>query len=305
MKHLIKVIIIITVFSILSFSQQRQGNFPGGSISGRVFDSATKHVIEYANIVVFSSRDSSIVTGGVTNSEGRFNLAIDRPGRFKVEIRFISYDTEVIETSIKQGNLNVDLGEIQIHPTSLLLENIVVEGDRSPVTYQIDKKVINPDQMQTVISGNAADVLANVPSVQVDIEGNVSLRGSQSFTVLIDGRPSVLDAQDALQQIAASSIDKIEIITNPSAKYDPEGTSGIINILLKKNISQGLNGIANANAGMYDSYGGDFLINYQNGIKTNLSFDYNRRFNPGDQTQSNVYSLRKESLNEKPRTLSV
>ncbi len=191
--------------------------------------------------------------------------------------------------------LTWSLGEIFIHPSAVLLENVVVQGDRSPVTYEIDKKVINPDQMQTVISGNAADVLSNVPSVQVDIEGNVSLRGSQSFTVLIDGRPSVLDAQDALQQIAASSIDKIEIITNPSAKYDPEGTSGIINILLKKNIGQGLNGIANVNAGMYDSYGGDFLLNYQNGFKTNLSFDYNRRFLPGDQTQSNIYFLENDT----------
>jgi outer membrane receptor protein involved in Fe transport len=160
------------------------------------------------------------------------------------------------------------------------------------VTYEIDKKIINPDQMQTVISGNAADVLANVPSVQVDVEGNVSLRGSQSFTVLIDGRPSVLDAQDALQQISASSIENIEIITNPSAKYDPEGTAGIINIILKKNKSTGLNGIVNANAGMYDTYGGDFLINYQSdGIKTNFGFDYSRRFYPGDLNETNIYFL--------------
>jgi outer membrane cobalamin receptor len=107
------------------------------------------------------------------------------------------------------------------------------------------------------------------------------LRGSQSFTVLIDGRPSVLDAQDALQQIAATSIEKIELITNPSAKYDPEGTAGIINIILKKNTNLGLNGIVNANAGMHESYGGDFLINYQaDRIKTNLGFDYNRRYIP-------------------------
>jgi len=292
MDVLVKNIIIVLTFSILIFSQERQGaGFTGGSISGKVLDSSTKHTIEYANVVVFALRDSSMVTGGITDNEGKFNLTINRPGKLKVEIRFIGYDTETIETSVKPGALNVDLGDIFIHPSAVLLENVVVEGERAPVTYQIDKKVINPDQMQTVISGNASDVLANVPSVQVDIEGNVSLRGSQSFTVLIDGRPSVLDAQDALQQIAASSIDKIEIITNPSAKYDPEGTSGIINIILKKNINQGLNGIANANAGMYGSYGGDFLINYQDGIKTNIGFDYNRRFYPGDQIQNNIYYL--------------
>jgi hypothetical protein len=222
-----------------------------------------------------------MVTGGVTNAEGIFNLAVNRPGNFYIEIRSIGYDTEKIETAIKPGNANINLGEIEIHPTALLLDNIVVEGERAPVTYQIDKNIINPDQMQTIISGNAADVLANVPSVQVDIEGNVNLRGSQSFTVLIDGRPSVLDAQDALQQIAATSIEKIELITNPSAKYDPEGTAGIINIILKKNTNLGLNGIVNANAGMHESYGGDFLINYQaDRIKTNLGFDYNRRYIP-------------------------
>ncbi len=143
--------------------------------------------------------------------------------------------------------------------------------------------------MQTVISGNAADVLANVPSVQVDIEGNVSLRGSQNFTVLIDGRPSLLDPQDALQQISASSIDKIELITNPTAKYDADGTSGIINIILKKNLGQGWNGIVNANAGMYDTYGGSFLFNYQDGFKVNFGLDYNQRHFPGDQTQNNIY----------------
>ena len=291
MKYTIKVLILITCFSLVSLSQQKNGNFPGGTISGRVFDSATKHTIEYANIIVFTLSDSSMVTGGVTNSDGVFNLTIDRPGNFKVEVRFIGYNTHVIETSMNANNLNVDLGDILIHPSAVTLSDVVVEGDRSPVTYEIDKKVINPDQMQTVISGNATDVLANVPSVQVDIEGNVSLRGSQNFTVLIDGRPSMLDPQDALQQISATSIDKIEIITNPTAKYDAQGTSGIINIILKKNVSQGLNGIVNANAGMYDSYGGNILINYQDGFKINIGLDYNKRSFPGDQTQNNIYFL--------------
>ena len=272
-------------------SQQRGSNFPGGTITGKVIDSSTKHTIEYANIVVFSMNDSAMVTGGVTDSSGLFNLSINKPGNFKVEIRFIGYDTEVIETSLKQGNFNIDLGEIQIHPSPLLLENVVVEGERSPVTYQIDKKVIDPDQMQTVISGNASDILANVPSVQVDIEGNVSLRGSQNFTVLVDGRPSLMDAQDALQQISATSIDKIEIITNPTAKYDADGTAGIINIILKNNLGQELNGIVNANAGMYDTYGGNFLINYQDGFKANFGLDYNQRYFPGDETKNNIYYL--------------
>jgi outer membrane receptor protein involved in Fe transport len=275
---------------MLLFPQGRGGNFAGGAITGKVFDSATSEPIEYVNIVIYSQRDSSLITGGVTNGKGIFNISMERPGRFYVEIKFIGYDIEIMEAEINRGSLIVDLGEIFIHPSAVNLSDVVVEGERVPITYHIDKKVVNPDQMLNVISGNATDILQNVPSVQVDIEGNVSLRGSQSFIVLIDGRPSVLDVQDALQQIAASSIDKIEIITNPSAKYDPEGTAGIINIIMKKSSGSGLSGIANANAGMYDSYGGDFLINYQSSsLKINLGFDYNQRTLPGNNVQNNSY----------------
>lgn len=295
MNLVIKILFIAFVMSLGVFSQENQGNFPGGTISGKILDSSTKHVIEYANIVVFSSKDSSMLTGGVTNKEGVFKLSISKPGRYNIQIRFIGYDTDTLNATIKPGSLNVELGEIYIHPSAVNLSDVVVQGERSPVTYEIDKKVIDPDQMQTVISGNAADVLANVPSVQVDVDGNVSLRGSQNFTVLIDGRPSLLDPQDALQQISATSIDKIEIITNPNAKYDAQGTSGIINIILKKNLSQGLNGIVNANAGMYDNYGGNFLFNYQDGYKLTLGFDYNQRGFPGDNTQNNIYYLQNDT----------
>jgi len=290
-----KIILFVGFLTAFDFAQSSEGNFPGGSISGKVLDSSTNHTIEYANIIVFSMRDSSMITGGVTDNKGLFNLKIDRPGNFTVEVRFLGYDTEVLEASINKGTVNVNLGNILIHPSTLNLSEVVVEGNRSPVTYEIDKKVINPDQMQTVISGSAADVLANVPSVQVDIEGNVSLRGSQNFTVLIDGRPSLLDAQDALQSMSASSIDKIELITNPTAKYDADGTAGIINIITKKNLGQELNGIVNANAGMYDTYGGDILFNYQDGFKANLGFEYNQRYFPGDQTQNSIYYLQDET----------
>jgi len=295
MNFVIKILAVTIVISLGVFPQERQGNFPSGSISGKILDSSTKHAIEYANIVIFSSKDSSMLTGGVTNKAGVFLLSVSKPGQYNVEIRFIGYDTDTVNVTIKPGSLNVDLGEIYIHPSVVNLSDIVVQGERSPVTYEIDKKVIDPDKMQTVISGNAADVLANVPSVQVDVDGNVSLRGSQNFTVLIDGRPSLLDPQDALQQISATSIDKIEIITNPTAKYDAQGTSGIINIILKKNLSSGLNGIVNANAGMYDNYGGNFLFNYQDGYKLTLGFDYNQRGFPGDNTQNNIYYLQNDT----------
>jgi outer membrane cobalamin receptor len=160
------------------------------------------------------------------------------------------------------------------------------------VEYQIDKKVINVAEQLTSISGTAVDVLEKVPSVTVDVEGKVSLRGSSNYTVLIDGRPSVLDPDDALQQIPASTIETIEIITNPSAKYDPDGTAGIINILLKKGQSQHLGGVVNASGGFDDKYGGDFLITRRTGsVDATFSADYNQRTHPGS-SQSESWTIR-------------
>src|SRR5690606_34014719 len=186
----------------------------------------------YSNVVLLSVTDTSVITGGITNTQGYFNLTRIPFGYYFLDVRFMGYEDRRFDVSISQQNINIDLGEIELFPDEIDLEEAVVEGQRSPISYQIDKKVIDVEQMQTVISGDAVDILENVPSITVDVDGNVSLRGSGSFTVLIDGRPSVLDAQDILQQIPASSISTIEIITNPSAKHDPEGTAGIINIVL-------------------------------------------------------------------------
>jgi len=185
----------------------------------------------------------------------------------------------------------MDLGEIFIQQASYQLEDAKIIGNKTPIEYQIDKKVINVSGQATTISGSAVDVLENVPSVRVDIEGNVSLRGSGSFTLLIDGRPSILDVSDALQQIPATSIDKIEIITNPSAKYDPEGVSGIINIISKGNQLDGFSSIINGNIGMDSRYGADFTTSFRNkNYSLNIGADYNTRSHPGDfQTNRIIY----------------
>jgi outer membrane receptor protein involved in Fe transport len=138
-----------------------------------------------------------------------------------------------------------------------------VVADKAAVEYKLDKKVVNVSQVISAAGGSAANVLENTPSVQVDIEGNVTLRGSGNFTVLIDGRPSVLSGSDALRQIPASSLENIEIITNPSAKYEPDGSAGIINLVMKKNSMNGLSGIINGTIGTGDKYRGDFLLNYR------------------------------------------
>jgi outer membrane receptor protein involved in Fe transport len=288
--------IVLLKFIILSgnhFSQIRSNQpLSDGSISGRVLESGTGKPIEYSNIVVLSVSDTTLVTGGITNSDGYFYLTQIPEGKYFLDIRFIGFEDKRFEVTLTSGQMNLDMGEIVISATEIDIEEVIVEGQRSPVSYQIDKKVIDVDQMQTVISGSAVDILENIPSVTVDVDGNVSLRGSGSFTVLIDGRPSVLDAQDILQQLPASSIGSIEIITNPSAKYDPEGTAGIINIVLKESRLRGFSGIVNANAGLNDKYGGDFLVEYvEDKFSSHLGFDFNRRFSPGDRRQENRFIL--------------
>lgn len=289
MKKTFTTLFFLFLFPFVLFAQQR---VMGGKVSGKVIDFATKAPIEYANIVILSASDTSLITGTVTDKNGLFNISGIRPGNYFIDVRFIGYTDKRLEQNFKPGNMQIELGEISIKSAAIDIDNVVVEGKRSPVSYQIDKKVIDVSQMETVASGNATDILENVPSVTVDIDGNVSLRGSTSFTVLIDGRPSVLDPQDILQQIPASSIESIELITNPSAKYDPEGTSGIINIILKKNQNIGFSGVVNANAGLKDKYGGNFLFELRTeSINTNFGLDFNRRFFPGSSNRENRYIL--------------
>ena len=286
----ITVAVFIT-FCYLSFAQTDDKKNMA-NISGKVSDIESKIPLEYANVILFSLPDSSQVTGSITNKDGIFVLAGIPDGKYFLSVQFVGYQKKIIKNVLVTSSNSIDLGNIFIKITSINLENVVVEGERNPVSFQLDKKVIDVSKMPTSISGNAADVLENVPSVDVDIDGNVSLRGSSNFTVLIDGRPSVMEAQDALQQIPASSIETIEIITNPSAKYDPEGSAGIINIKIKKEKNLGLSGVANANAGANDKYGGDFIIeNKTSGYNYNFGINYNRRFSPGNGLDNKQFEI--------------
>lgn len=291
MKNLYIIFLVtISLLTIQTYPQRNIDKPNYGKILGKVFDEDSKHSIEYANIVLLSIIDSSLINGTITDNSGQFVLSGIPQGKYLLEVRFIGYKSKLFNIEITSENKSIDLGDIFISPDALELNDVVVQGERSPVSYQIDKKVIDVDKIQTVISGNAADVLQNVPSVTVDIEGNVSLRGSTNFTVLIDGRPSIISAQDALQQIPASSIQNIEIITNPSAKYDPEGTAGIINIILMKNENLGLSGVINASAGLNNKYGSNFLFQYKTpGLNYIFGLDYNKRNFPGTSISRNTY----------------
>jgi outer membrane receptor protein involved in Fe transport len=235
-----------------------------GKITGKIIDSETKEPMEYANVSVFRKQDSKLVTGSITNVSGAFVIADLPYGAYYVEASFIGFDkTTVNDIKLIPTATTADVGTISLAASREQISTVDVVAERSRVEYKIDKKVINVTNDINASGGTAVTVLENTPSVEVDIDGNVSLRGSSSFTVLIDGRPSVLTGSDALKQIPSSAIQNIEIITNPSVKYDPDGMAGIINIVMKKNVLAGINGIMNVNLGTGDKYGTDLTLNYK------------------------------------------
>ncbi len=256
---------------------------PDGKIKGAVADAKTEKPVEYATVALYNAVNNELLTGVITDYLGHFKLDQPESGDYYLVITFIGLEdikTDIFKVEDKHSNIN--LGNFFFESSSNELEGVEVVAKRAPVEYRIDKKVINVDKQITSEAGTAVDVLENIPSVQVDVEGNVSLRGSTGFTVLIDGKPTILDPSDALRQIPSSSIENIEIITNPSVKYEPDGATGIINIITKKNRLDGLSGIANANIGTYDQYGGDFQLSYRmNKINFIFGANYNKHGRPG------------------------
>ena len=227
-----------------------------GRVSGRVLDGKSGEAVEYATVALLKAKDSSLVTGTVTDSRGAFNIAKVAYGRYILRISFMGYSTyfhpTVLTLSDKKPSLS--LGKLQIAPAAMMMDEVVVKAERTMVEYQLDKRVVNVDKNLVSSGGTATDVLEQVPSVAVDNDGNVTLRGSTNVKVLINGRPYELmgnDLETLLEQIPATSVESVEVITNPSAKYDPEGMSGIINVKLKDRTSGalGLNGVANLNGG--------------------------------------------------------
>lgn len=253
-----------------------------GQIKGVVLDAVLKTPVEYATVSIYRKTDSSLVTGCITSQNGSFQIRKMNPGKYYLEVSFIGYHkNEIDNVIIDNADRFVDLHQILLRPASESLGEVVVTSERTSVQYQIDKKVVPVGKQHVAASGNAVDVLENVPSISVDIEGNVNLRGSSSFTVLIDGRPTVLEPNDALQQMPASAIENIEIITNPSAKYDPEGTAGIINIITKKGKLKGMSGLVNLNGGLYNNYGGDVFWGLSHKkFNVYMGADYNNRVSP-------------------------
>ncbi|MCK4640947.1 MAG: outer membrane beta-barrel protein, partial [Candidatus Marinimicrobia bacterium] len=282
--HYISTVIFILLTSLISTFAQSSPPRSKGVVSGFVIETSHQKPVEYANVVLYSQKNKEQITGTITDENGYFRLSGLRFGMYLLEIKFIGYDAFSMDSLlIRPSRSVIDLGRIAIKLDVLVMDGVEVLGEKPVIEFKIDKKIINVSKQFTSLSGTAVDVLENVPSVSVDIEGNVSLRGSGSFNLLIDGRPSILDPNDALQAIPASTIENIEIVTNPSARFDPDGVAGIINIITKKNKLQGFSGIGNLNAGLYGQYGGDFLLNFRkNRYNFYIAANVNRRNMPGE-----------------------
>lgn len=235
-----------------------------GNIKGQVIDQLSKATIEFANIVLYSATDNQMLTASVTKSDGTFSINAKNKGSYFLQISFIGFEKKHTKKfSLSKTNDQVDLGIIELVADNQEILNVDVIGQKRAMQLKLDKQVIDPSTIASAAGGSAIDVLERTPSVSVDVEGNVKLRGSGSFQVLIDGRPTLLNSQMALEQMPVSQIENIEIITNPSARYNAEGDAGIINIRTKKNLQKGITGLLHLNGSTVNSYGINLLVGFQ------------------------------------------
>lgn len=262
-------------------------------LTGKIIDNENGEPVSYATVSVLT-QDSSLVTGAITDDGGNFNLAVD-PGNYTLKFQFVSYQTKTLkDVDIPAGDTK-NLGNINLSVSDKQLEEVVVSAERTQMQLNLDKKVFNVGKDLSNLGGTASDILDNLPSVTVDVEGNVQLRGSSNVQVLIDGKPSGLvglSSTDALRQLQGNLIETVEIITNPSARYDAEGMSGIINIILKKEKKRGVNGSFQANTGWPHNHGGSFNMNLRRDwVNLFVNYGINYRLAPGNGSGIQEFNL--------------
>ncbi len=272
----------LSLFLVISLISLKLSAQTGGTakITGKVLDAANNQTVPFATAVVLNKKTNATVKVGQTDADGNLTIANIPAGVFTFKISYVGYQTMVRDSIRVLGGSTISLGTIRMKPANgMALNEVVITGQKSAMQLGIDKKVFSVDQSLVSEGGSATDLLQNVPSVQTDIDGNVSLRGSAGVKVLIDGKPSLIaggNVAQILQSIPASSIESVEVITNPSARYDAEGQSGIINIILKKNKKLGLNGNLGLTAGNRNNYNANTSLSFQND-KVNLYGNYSFR----------------------------
>jgi outer membrane receptor protein involved in Fe transport len=257
------------------------------TFKGKVIDESSKDPVAYATVVILSSTTKSVLDGTTTDDTGSFELKTDS-SNVSVKITFFNYEEKLIENVQSKPGV-VDLGVISLISTSQDIDGVEVSAERSSMEFKLDKRVFNVGKDISSTGMGAMEVLNNVPSVTVDIEGNIKLRGNSGVQILINGKPSVLsdDPANALGTITADMIESIEVITNPSAKYDAGGTSGIINIILKKDERKGFNGSISVNTGVPHNHSIGGSINYRT-KKFNLFTQFGAGYRSLPRYQENI-----------------
>lgn len=276
----LNLILLLLFASSFSYGQNRP-DFPKIKVKGIIIDKESKKPLEYATITLTHTRFPKIISGGITNSKGEYEASIPA-GTYNIKADFMSFKPVVI--SERELKSDTTLETIALEEDVTQLKEVSVRAEKTHIDIKLDKKVYTVGQDLIVKGGTASDVLDNIPSVQVDVEGKVSLRGNENVTILIDGKPSnAVNIAEALRIIPADNIDKVEVITNPSARYDAEGGGGILNIIIKKGKNQGFNGSIIVSVGEPENTGvsGNFNIKSE---KSNFftTLGYAKRDGPGN-----------------------
>ena len=284
-------IFIFFLITLASFGQSRQI-----VLSGIISDAESSEPLPYATVSVYN-RNGDLADGGIADENGVFKLNLP-PNDYSLNFEYIGFESVTID--IKPYPNNINIGTVKLISSFDSLEGVDVVGQSAEVEIRLDKRVYNVSKNNLIRGGTVSDVLENVPSVSVDIDGNIELRGNNNVRILVDGKPSGLiglGGIDALTRLPAESIEKVEVITSPSARYQAEGTTGIINIILAKRFLKGLNGVFNLSAGRNDTYSGSANLNYRKG-KFNFftNSGYSDRTNKGRAVQDNVYTDPLESV---------
>lgn len=275
---------LVTIFSIFIFSnafaQPKSITNPPDKkiiVSGKVIDKETKQPLEYATVAFFSKKKDKIVEGGITDLNGEFSIPVQN-GLYDITIEYISYKKITLENKDLSNDIN--LGTISLEVNMEALEAVEVIAEKTTVEIKLDKKIYNIGKDLTTAGGTVSDALNNVPSVSVDIEGGISLRGNENVRILINGKPSAMAGfgdTNVLSQLPAEAIERVEVITSPSARYDAEGTAGILNIILRQKETLGFNGSLNLTVGNPDNAGLSANLNYRT-EKFNLFSNFGFRY---------------------------
>ncbi|QXP59057.1 outer membrane beta-barrel family protein [Olleya sp. HaHaR_3_96] len=295
-KNIITFCLLVLAFNF-SFAQNASSKTV--TITGKILEKDTNAPLEYATVVFKNAKSPTDVSGGITDQNGNYSIEV-KTGTYTVSFEYIGFKTEVIANKSVTKNETFTTQYLTLDFEAL--DEIEIVAEKTTVEIRLDKKIYNVGKDLTVRGGTVSDVLDNVPSVSVDVEGNVALRGNDNVRILINGKPSGLvglNSTEALRQLPAESIEKVEVITSPSARYESEGTAGILNIILKRSKLEGLNGAITTNVGYNPSAGINGNINYRTGdLNIFSTTGYSYREAPGNSSSSTQYISDGDFLDE-------